>query len=78
MDKRTLEAVRYLGYGKHAVDGLRFSRNTGYGRGAGTKRSRWAGSVAGGIAGSRPRTPGSEQGTRLTTDFQPIAQYVGS
>ena len=32
----------------------------------------------GGIADRRPRTPGSEQGTRLTTDFQPIAQYVGS
>ena len=27
----------------------------------------------GGIAGSRPRAPGSEQGTRLTTDFQPVA-----
>ena len=32
----------------------------------------------GGIAGSRPRAPGSEQGTRLTTDFQPVAQCVGS
>ena len=31
---------------KPQVDGLRFSRNTGYGRGAGAKRSRWAGSVA--------------------------------
>ena len=31
---------------KPQVDGLRFSRNTGYGRGAGTKRSRWAGFVA--------------------------------
>ena len=31
---------------KPQVDGLRFSRNTGYGRGAGAKRSRWAASVA--------------------------------
>ena len=31
---------------KPQVDGLRFSRNAGYGRGAGAKRSRWAGSVA--------------------------------
>ena len=31
---------------KPQVDGLQFSRNTGYGRGAGAKRSRWAGSVA--------------------------------
>ena len=31
---------------KPQLDGLRFSRNTGYGRGTGTKRSRWAGSVA--------------------------------
>ena len=31
---------------KPQVDGLRFLRNTGYGRGAGAKRSRWAGSVA--------------------------------
>ena len=31
---------------KPQVDGLRFSRNTGYGRGAGVKRSRWAGFVA--------------------------------
>ena len=31
---------------KPQVDGLRFSRNTGYGRGVGAKRSRWAGSVA--------------------------------
>ena len=30
-------------------------------------------SWGGGIAGSRPRAPGSEQGTRLTTDFQPVA-----
>ena len=29
------------------VDGLRFSRNTGHGRGVGLKRSRWAGFVAG-------------------------------
>ena len=34
--------------------------------------------AGGGIADSRPRAPGSERGTRLTTDFQPIAQYVGS
>ena len=32
---------------KPQVDGLRFSRNTGYGGGAGVKRSRWAGFVAG-------------------------------
>ena len=31
---------------KPQVDGLRFSRNTGYGRGVGLKRSRWAGFVA--------------------------------
>ena len=31
---------------KPQVDGLRFSRNTGYGRGVGVKRSRWAGFVA--------------------------------
>ena len=31
---------------KPQVDGLRFSRNARYGRGAGAKRSRWAGSVA--------------------------------
>ena len=31
---------------KPQVDGLRFLRNTGYGRGAGAKRSRWAASVA--------------------------------
>ena len=31
---------------KPQVDGLRFSRNTGYGRGVGVKRSRWAGSAA--------------------------------
>ena len=31
---------------KPQVDGLRFSRNTGCGRGVGAKRSRWAGSVA--------------------------------
>ena len=32
---------------KPQVDGLRFSRNTGHGRGIGFKRSRWAGFVAG-------------------------------
>ena len=32
---------------KPQADGLRFSRNTGYGRGVGVKRSRWAGFVAG-------------------------------
>lgn len=32
----------------------------------------------GGIAGRRPRPPGSEQGNRLATDFQPIAQNVGA
>ena len=31
----------------------------------------------GGIARSRPRAPGSEQGTHLTTNFQPITQDVG-
>ena len=31
---------------KPQVDGLRFSRNTGYGLGVGLKRSRWAGFVA--------------------------------
>ena len=31
---------------KPQVDGLRFLRNTGYGRGVGLKRSRWAGFVA--------------------------------
>ena len=31
---------------KPQVDGLWFSRNTGYGRGVGVKRSRWAGFVA--------------------------------
>ena len=31
---------------KPQVDGLRFSRNTGYGRGVGVERSRWAGFVA--------------------------------
>ena len=31
---------------KPQVDGLRFSRNTGYGRGVGVKRSRWAGFAA--------------------------------
>ena len=31
---------------KPQVDGLRFSRNTGYGRGVGVKRSRWVGFVA--------------------------------
>ena len=31
---------------KPQVDGLRFSRNTGYGRGVGVKRSRWAGFLA--------------------------------
>ena len=31
---------------KPQVDGLRFSRNTGYGLGVGVKRSRWAGFVA--------------------------------
>ena len=31
---------------KPQADGLRFSRNTGYGLGAGVKRSRWAGFVA--------------------------------
>ena len=31
---------------KPQVDDLRFSRNTGYGRGVGVKRSRWAGFVA--------------------------------
>ena len=39
---------------KPQVDGLRFSRNTGYGRGAGAKRSRWAASVA---AASRAAGP---------------------
>ena len=32
---------------KPQVDGLRFSRNKGYGLGVGVKRSRWAGFVAG-------------------------------
>ena len=36
---------------KPQVDGLRFSRNTGHGRGVGVKRSRWAGFVA-----AAPRT----------------------
>ena len=31
---------------KPQVDGLRLSRNAGYGRGVGLKRSRWAGFVA--------------------------------
>ena len=31
---------------KPQVDGLQFTRNTGYGRGVGVKRSRWAGFVA--------------------------------
>ena len=39
---------------KPQVDGLRFSQNTGYGRGAGAKRSRWAASVA---AASRAAGP---------------------
>ena len=40
--------------------------------------ARGARPAGGGIARSRPRAPGSGQGNRLATDFQPIAQYVGS
>ena len=46
---------------KPQVDGLRFSPNIGYGRGAGAKRSRWAGSVAEIIPGTRPEAFGSEK-----------------
>ena len=63
---------------KPQVDSLRFSRNTGYGRGVGVKRSRWAGFVAAASRAADRGRPGNEQGTRLTTDFQPVAQHVGS
>ena len=43
---------------KPQVDGLRFSLNTGYGRGAGAKRSRWAGFVAETMPGTRPEAFG--------------------
>ena len=43
---RNPPAMASLAKTKPQVDGLRFSRNTGYGRGVGVKRSRWAGFVA--------------------------------
>ena len=46
---------------KPQVDGLWFSLNTGYGRGVGVKRSRWAGFVAAIIPGTRPEAFGSGQ-----------------
>ena len=46
---------------KPQADGLRFSLNTGYGRGVGVKRSRWAGFVAAIIPGTRPEAFGSGQ-----------------
>ena len=46
---------------KPQVDGLRFSRNTGYGRGVGAKRSRWAGFAAETIPGTRLKAFGSGQ-----------------
>ena len=46
---------------KPQVDGLRFSLNTGYGRGVGVKRSRWAGFVAAIIPGTRTEAFGSGQ-----------------
>ena len=42
---------------KQQVDGLRFSRNTGYGRGVGLKRSRWAGFVAAASQAADRRRP---------------------
>ena len=47
---------------KPQVDGLRFSRNTGYGRGVGVKRSRWAGfAAAASRAADRARPEVSKQ-----------------
>ena len=46
---------------KPQVDGLRFSLNTGYGRGVGVKHSRWAGFMAEIIPETRPRAFGSGQ-----------------
>ena len=46
---------------KPQVDGLRFSLYTGYGRGVGVKRSRWAGFVAEIIPGARPEAFGRGQ-----------------
>ena len=54
---------------KPQVDGLRFSLNTGYGRGVGIKRSRWAGFVA---AASRTANPKRHKaGKRLSSDRFP-------
>ena len=49
---------------KPQVDGLRFSLNTGYGRGVGVKRSRWAGFVAAASRAADPRH--SEMGKQAT------------
>ena len=49
---------------KPQVDGLRFSLNTGYGRGVGIKRSRWAGFVAETSRAADPRH--SEVGIQAT------------
>ena len=59
---------------KPQVDGLRFSLYTGYGRGVGVKRSRWAGFVAEIIPGARPEAFGS--GKRSLSDRFP-ANYTG-
>ena len=58
---------------KPQVDDSRILRNPGYGRGAGVKRSRWAGFMAGVISDGCPKALASEIGNPLTTDFQPIA-----
>ena len=62
---------------KPQVDGLRFSLNTGYARGVGVKRSRWAGFVAAAWRTAGPKRHETGKGC-LTTDFQPIAQHIGT
>ena len=59
---------------KPQVDGLRFSRNTGYGRGVGAKRSRWASSVA---AASQAAGRGRPEASRATV-YRPISSQLHS
>ena len=54
---------------KPQVDGLRFSRNTGYGREVGAKRSRWAGFVAAASRTANPKRHKAEK--RLSSDRFP-------